>query len=148
MDITVFRARALSEGTATLTEAQQTALDESLGQSLVAHAHEHIVARPAVGEYTLMHAENQSIEAIERELVSVAAQHNLTDLELVHETRHLDGTSSAAQVISEMRQKLQARGAATIDEPAPAAPRRPMWIPAAGVGVVCVLALLAWLTLR
>ncbi len=145
MDITVFRARALSEGTADLTTEQQAALDESLGRSLIAHAHEHMVARPAVGEYALMHAEDKPIAEIERDLVNVAAQHNLTDLELVSEMRHLDGTVAATQVISEMRQKLQARSVESgIQHAMPVAARRPIWIPAAGLGLACILAIAGW----
>lgn len=148
MDITVFRARALSEGTAPLTEAQRTAIDESLGQSLVAHAHDQIVARPATGEYTLMHGAEKPIEEIERALVNVAAQHNLADLGLVRETRRLDGTVPAAQIMAEMRQKLQQRSSESAVETASPVRRRPMWLPAAGVAAACILVLVGWIALR
>lgn len=145
MDITVFRARALSEGTAPLTQAQQTALDETLGRSLVAHAHEHIVARPGLGEYALVHREDKPMADIERELVAVAARHNLTDLGLVRETRHLDGGVPAAQVVAELRQRLQRPG--PVEAPLPEAPRR-SWVPAVGVGIAFTLLIIAWFAFR
>jgi hypothetical protein len=95
-----------------------------------------------------MHAEDKPIAEIERELVSVAARHNLTDLQLVHETRHLDGTVSAAEVIAQMRQKLQERSREPVAHAAPIAPRRKMWLPAAGLGLACVLAIGIWIVLR
>ncbi len=147
LDITVFRARALSEGTAPLTEAQQVALDEKLGESLAGYAHEGIVARPAAGEYAMLHGEDRPMEEIERKLVKVAAEHNLPDLELVRETRSLDGTTSAAQVIGEMRRKLQQSIPDVAPSAAPQAAKRRIWIPVAAVGVVVVIAV-AWIALR
>ncbi|HVO03254.1 MAG TPA: PAS domain-containing protein [Candidatus Cybelea sp.] len=146
LDITVFRARALSEGAASsLSAEQRQALDDELGETLMSHAHESIVARPAAGEYALLHRPDKSAAEIERSLVAVAAQHNVAaeDLEIVRETRRLAPDGATLALMREMRGKLQARAAAEV---VVAPPRRRRWVSVAiAGGAIALLLILVWI---
>ncbi|HEY4163685.1 MAG TPA: hypothetical protein VGM59_11525 [Dongiaceae bacterium] len=125
LDITVFRAHALGENGATqLSPAERQALDDKLGEALLDHAHQGIVARPEAGEYALLHSRGQNSAAIEETIAKVAKDHNIApeDLGLVHETRELPSANAVNDLIREMRQRV--RIAEPILDPIAVAPRR------------------------
>ena len=147
LDITVFRARAISvEATSSLSAAQRKEIDEEFSRTLMDHAHDRMVARPATGEYALLHARNMGAEAIRDQLAAVAASHNLqaADLGIEHETVHLDPGVGAAEVIRDLRRKLQSGGTLAVSAPLPARNRVPIFIAAACVVVAIVAGVLLY----
>lgn len=147
LDITVFRARALSDAAASpLSAAQRQEIDDELSRTLMDHAQDRMVARPAAGEYALLHARDLSAEAIRDQLAAVASNHNLqpADLGIEHETVHLDPGIGAAEAIRDLRRKLQDGGRATEATPAAKRNRAPLFIAAACVLVAIVAVVLIY----
>jgi hypothetical protein len=130
-----------------LPEGERVALDDKLGESLLHHAHERLVTRPAVGEYALLHGRSQSAAEIGKHLTTVAIRHNVPEhaLGLSHATRPVTADTAAADVIREARRRLKEQAV-----PAPSgfaaspALRISAWI---GGGSVAFL-LLVWFFVR
>jgi len=142
LDITVFRARAVSDEAASpLSAAQRQEIDDALSAKLMDHAQDRMVARPAAGEYALLHARNMSPEAIRDQLAAVASNHNLqpADLGIEHETVHLDPGIGAAEAIRDLRRKLQ-DGGAPAEAPVAKRSRAPIFIAAACIVAAIVAA--------
>lgn len=122
LDITVFRARAISDEAASpLSAEKRKEIDEGFSRTLMDHAQDRMVARPAAGEYALLHERNASAAAIRDQLVAVAASHNVdaADLGLEHETVQIDPGVGAAEAIRDLRRKLQGSGAPVAVKPQP-----------------------------
>lgn len=143
LDVTLFRAEALSTGRG-LSPTGRKRLDDKLGEALLEHAHERIVARPEVGEYALLHTRDKDAAEIGQTLVAVAGQHDLPPqkLGLARETRRLGAESRTAAILLEMRAKIR--------EADPVSPQGMIiasrWVPM-GVTALCLFLLLAWLWL-
>jgi hypothetical protein len=148
LDITLFRARAISDdGSSTLSPEARKEIDETLSRTLMDHASDRMVARPATGEYALLHDRNTDAAAIRDQLVAAAATHNIrpADLELVHETVSISADSAAAsELIRDLRRKIRDGGASVVDAPPPAKSRRPIVIGAACALAVVVIGALAY----
>ena len=145
LDITVFRARAISDETASpLSAAQRKEIDEEFSRTLMDHAHDRMVARPTAGEYALLHERNKGASAIRDQLAAVAASHNLqaADLGIEPETAHLDPGVGAAEIIRDLRHKLQDRtqAVATVSTRS----RAPIFIAAACIVVAIVAGILLY----
>jgi hypothetical protein len=141
LDITVFRARAISdETTSALSAAQRQEIDDEFSRTLMDHAQDRMVARPATGESALLHARNMSPEAIRDQLAAVASSHNLraADLGIEHETVHLDPGIGAAEAIRDLRRKLQTGGQPVETAPPLKRSRTPIFIAAACILVAIV----------
>lgn len=146
LDITVFRARAISdEAASSLSAAQRREIDAQLSRTLMDHAHDRMVARPAAGEYALLHARDKDPEAIRDQLAAVAASHNLApaDLGLEHATMHVDPGIGAAEAIRDMRRRLHDRGPSDTGaaRPAPRS-RMPLYLAAAGIAIAILAVVL------
>jgi hypothetical protein len=141
LDITVFRARAVSDEAAALSAEERQKIDEELSRKLMDHAHDRMVSHPSAGEYALLHERGADASAIRDQLAEVAANHNLKPdaLGIEHETVRLDPGVGAAEAIREMRRKMQERSAA---EPmvavAPRRSRMPVYAAAAAALVLIV----------
>lgn len=137
LDITLFRARALSDDAASpLSPEARKAIDETLSRTLMDHAQHRMVARPTTGEYALLHERDTDAAAIRDQLVAAAASHNIRpdDLGLVHETIRVSADGAASEMIRELRRKLQNGGGNDI--PVPPAPRSRMPVL---IGVGCAV---------
>jgi hypothetical protein len=150
LDITVFRARAVSDEAAALSPDERQEIDDELSRTLMDHAHDRMVSRPAAGEYALLHERGTNAATIRDQLAVVAAHHNLqaSDLGIEHETVRLDPGAGAGETIRELRRKLQERETPPTAMPA-AVPRSrmPLYL-AAGSGAAVVLAAVAFLLSR
>src|SRR5581483_6397193 len=110
LDITLFRARALSDDVASsLSPEKRKAIDETLSRTLMGHALDRMVARPGTGEYALLHDRGTDATAIRDQLMAVAATHNIrpADLELVHETVQISADGAASEIIRDLRRKMR-----------------------------------------
>jgi hypothetical protein len=142
LDITVFSAT----GVHALPTERRRAIDDQLGESLLDHAHERLVARPELGEYALLHSRGKDAAEIGESLAAVAELNELpaSQLGLRRETRQLPADASASDVILEMRRKIRANERAPV-----APPSLPKRLLLAAVAGGCVLVLvLAWLLVR
>jgi hypothetical protein len=142
LDITVFRARAVSDEAAGLSAEKRQEIDQALSRTLMDHAHDRMVSHPSAGEYALLHERGTDAAAIRDQLVAVAADHNLQPdaLGIEHETVRLDPGVGAAQAIREMRRKLQDRGASPQIAASPRRNRIPVYVAAAAAVVVVIVA--------
>lgn len=142
LDITVFSAA----GVHVLPAERRQVIDDKLGESLLDHAHERIVARPELGEYALLHSRSKDAAEIGESLALVAGRHDLpaSQLGLRRETRALPADASASEVIQEMRRKIRE------SEPVQVRPPLPKWLlPAATAAAGCALVfVLVWLLVR
>lgn len=139
LDITLFRARALSDDAASpLSPEKRREIDETLSRTLMDHALDRMVARPAAGEYALLHDRGADPTAIRDQLVAAAATHNIrpADLDLVHETVQISADSAASEIIRDLRRKMRDGSVAVA-----ATPARRSRIPAL-VGAACALLLI------
>jgi hypothetical protein len=142
LDITVFRARAISDDTASpLSAEQRKEIDEEFSRTLMDHAQDRMVARPAAGEYALLHDRNAGAGAIRDHLAAVAASHNIAaaDLEIEHETVQVGADTAASEVIRDLRRKLQERTQIGAGTPAPTHRSRLPILIGAGAVVVAVI---------
>lgn len=113
LDLTVFRAGALTgDSPNALPQAERTALDDEISETLLDHAHERLVTRPATGEYALLHTRKRSAEEIGQQLVSVASRHSVAEdeLGLNYATEHVSQESKPVDLIHEARRRLREEG--------------------------------------
>jgi len=150
LDLTLFRAQILRQDPPPrrFSSEARKALDDALGDSLRAHAHQHVVARPDIGEYALLHSRAKSVLEMGESLIVVARRHKLTAraLGLIHETRRLPIEVPTAELIQEMRRKIRRNnhsGAQSL-----AVTLESNWLPYAVSGGGALLLLAAWLLIR
>jgi hypothetical protein len=142
LDITVFRARAVSDEATALSAEQRQSIDKELSQKLMDHAHDRMVSHQSAGEYALLHERGTDASTIRDQLAAVAASHNLQPdaLGIEHETVRLDPGVGAAEAIRGLRRKMQERD---IAEPIVAAPpprsRMPLYVAAAACVAIVVV---------
>jgi hypothetical protein len=143
LDITVFRARAVSDDATALSPEKRKEIDAELSRTLMDHARDGMVSHPAVGEYAMLHDRGTDASTIRDQLAAVAANHNLQpdDLGIEHETVRLDPGVGAAEAIRNMRSKMQDRDNLQYAAPAVVPPRSrmPLYVAAAaGIAIVAV----------
>jgi len=139
LDITLFRARALSDDAASpLSPEARRDIDETLSRTLMDHATDRMVARPTTGEYALLHDRNTDAAALRDRLVAVAATHNIrpADLGLEHETVQVSADSAASEMIRDLRRRMQSNAHVIA-----ATPVRSSRMPAL-IGAACALILI------
>jgi len=150
LDLTLFRAQFLRQDPPPrrFTSEARKALDDALGDSLRPYAHQHVVARPDIGEYALLHGRAKSVLEMGQRLVTVAQRHRLSAraLGLIHETRRLPLEVPTAELIQEMRRKIRRHN--HFNAQSLAVNLGSNWVPYAVSSGSALLLLAAWLLIR